>query len=111
MTYWYLATPYSKFKAGRVAAWEEACKAAAVLIRQGKPVYCPIAHTHPIAEHGQIDPYDHSIWLPADEPLMRGAEGLLIVKMQGWDESYGISEEIKVFQSMGKPIEYMEWPA
>lgn len=110
MNYWYLATPYSKYPAGIVGAWKEACRAAAHCIRGGRAVYCPIAHTHPIAIEGGIDPFDHGVWLPADEPLMRSAAGLLIAKMDGWEQSYGISKEIEIFQQMGKPIEYMEWP-
>lgn len=109
MSFFYLATPYSKYPGGLEAAFIEACRATAKLIREGRRVYSPIAHTHPVAIHGGIDPYDHGIWLPADAPFMDTAEGLIVVKMKGWEESYGISEEIKAFELAGKPIEYMEW--
>lgn len=107
--FWYVATPYSKYPRGLDAAFEDACKATASLLRMGINVYSPIAHTHPIAKHGGIDPLDHSIWLPADAPMMDAAEGLIVVKMEGWDESYGISEEIKAFRTAGKPIIYVGW--
>ncbi len=105
--YWYLASPYSKYDAGIHVAWMDICYEAANLIRAGIPVYSPIAHTHPIADHGDIDPYDHTIWLPADLPLMQAAKGLIVCMMQGWEESYGIGEEIKEFKKTGKPIIYM----
>lgn len=108
--FFYLATPYSRYKDGLAAAWVEACRAAAQVLKSGRAVYCPIAHTHPIADFGNIDKLDHSIWLPADEPMMRAATGLIVVKMPGWEESYGISKEIELFTSLGKPIEYMDWP-
>lgn len=108
--FWYLATPYSKYRDGLEAAFIEASRAAAVLTKAGVGVFSPIAHTHPVAVHGGIDPLDHAIWLPADAPMMEAAAGLVVVKMDGWQESYGIGGEIKAFKQMGKPIEYMEWP-
>jgi hypothetical protein len=105
--YWYLASPYSKYQAGIDAAWKDVCQQAGLVIQSGVPVYSPIAHTHPIAIYGNIDPYAHSIWLPADLPLMQNAKGLVVCKMQGWEESYGIEEEIKEFEKAGKPIVYM----
>ena len=108
--YWYLATPYSKYPEGIEKAFQHACEAAAHLVREGKLVYCPIAHTHPVAVYGGLDPFDHDIWLPQDRPFMDGAAGLIVVMMPGWAESYGIGEEIKIFRAAGKPVEYMEWP-
>lgn len=108
--YWYLATPYSKFPGGIELAFKNACIAAAKLIKEGVKVYCPIAHTHPIAIHGGIDPLDHNIWMPVDKPLMEAAVGLLICKMPTWEESIGIAEEIKHFKENGKPIYEMNWP-
>lgn len=106
-SFWYLATPYSKFPGGLDEAFKVACKAAADLIRAGVRVYSPIAHTHPVAIHGGIDPYDHGIWLPADKPFMDLARGLVVLKAESWEKSYGISVEIEEFKKAGKPIVYM----
>lgn len=106
-TFWYLATPYSKYPSGHRNAFYAAAKQASILVRAGIPVYCPIAHTHPVAMYGGMDPFDHSIWLPADEPFMRVAHGLIVCKMSGWDVSFGIGEEIKFFAAASKPIIYM----
>ena len=108
--YIYLATPYSKYPRGIDAAFEEACKVTAYLIQQGVRVFCPIAHTHPIAMHGGIDPLDHAIWIPADKPFMDGAAALLVCQMESWEKSYGINIEIKEFQAAGKNVYFMEWP-
>jgi hypothetical protein len=108
--YWYLATPYSKYPGGIEAAYREACKAAAWLIRNGVKVFCPIAHSHPIAIEGGIDPMDHTIWLPADEPLMDGATGLVVCMMESWEVSYGVRQEMFAFQRAEKPIRTLEWP-
>lgn len=102
--FWYLATPYSKYAAGLDAAWHKACEGAAALLRAGVPVYSPIAHTHPIALAGDIDPLDHALWLPADEPMMYAACGLVVYEMDGWRDSYGIGVEIETFRRLGKPV-------
>ena len=106
--FWYVASPYSKYPHGLDEAFRRIAINTAELILEGVPVYSPICHTHPIAKYGKIDPYNHDIWLPADKPMMDAAYGLLVIKMVGWEESYGISEEIKHFTSLSKPIVYME---
>ena len=108
MSFWYLATPYSKYPAGIEAAFVVACQQTALLIRAGIPVYSPIAHTHPVAINGDLDPLDHEIWIPADMPLMRSALGLIVCKMETWDSSKGIGIEIVEFKKAGKPVVFME---
>jgi hypothetical protein len=107
MSFYYLASPYSKYPKGIVAAFEKICQEAALLVRHQIPVYSPIAHTHPIAIHGDIDPFDHSIWLEADRAFMDAACGLIVCQMEGWEVSYGIGVEIRHFEKAGKPIYYM----
>ncbi|HTP77724.1 MAG TPA: DUF1937 family protein [Rhizomicrobium sp.] len=100
----YLASPYSRFPTGIDAAFEEISRIGGELIFRGVRFFCPIAHSHPISKHGGVDPYDHSIWLPAMKPLMDACDVMLIAQMDGWRESYGIGEEIKAFRAMQKPI-------
>lgn len=107
MTYYYLATPYSKFTDGIEAAFRAAAEQAALFVRAGVPVYSPIAHTHPVAIYGGLDPLDHKVWLPADAPFMQAAKALVVCQLDGWDVSYGISEEVKAFRAAGKPVIYM----
>lgn len=102
--YWYLGSPYSKWKGGIDDAWNEICKIAADLVRARVRFYCPIAHTHWIARVGNIDPLDHEIWLPVDQPIAHGAKGMIVAGMRGWQASYGIGEEIKWFRAAGKPV-------
>ena len=107
-SFYYLATPYSKYPGGQEAAYVAACEQHAVLIKAGIPTFCPITHTHGTALHGHLSLTDHAIWLPADRPFMDLACGIIVCKLPTWDISYGIAEEIKVFQAAGKPVVYME---
>lgn len=101
----YVATPYSKYKGGDLnLAFIDAAKLMALLLRAGIKCYSPICHTHPIAIAGNLDPLDHSIWLPFDQAMMQAADVLIVAHMEGWQESYGIAEEIKFFEAGGKSI-------
>ena len=109
-TYWYLASPYSKYPEGLEKAFEHVAAAAGEMIRRGIRVYSPIAHTHPIAIHSGQDPLDHGTWIPADVPFMHAASGLAVLKMPSWEISYGIEVEIEEFRESGKPIRFLDWP-
>ena len=105
----YVATPYSKYKDGDIhGAFMQASSITADLLRQGVKCYSPIAHTHPIAIYGGINPLDHSIWLPFDQAIMDAASSLCVAMMEGWRESYGVGEEIKIFKAANKPIYYLD---
>lgn len=106
-SFFYLASPYSGYPAGLDAAFRAACTNAALLVAAGIPVFCPIAHFHPIAKHGSLDPVDHTIWLPADRPMMDAAHGLIVLMLESWRESVGVAHEIKIFESAGKPVTAM----
>ncbi len=103
----YLGTPYSKYPAGIEAAFREASAFAARLLRMGIKVYSPIAHTHPLAIYGNIDPYDHSIWLPFDAAMMAKSDAMLVGTMEGWETSKGVLHEIETFRAADKPIFYL----
>ena len=104
--FWYLGSPYSKYPGGRAMAHMEVCRNVALLIKAGVHVYSPIAHTHPVAEFGNINPFDHDIWLPADQPLMDAAKGLIVLQLDGWDNSFGLQCELDEFTQ--RPVVYME---
>lgn len=103
----YLATPYSLYPGGPHRAFEDASRLAAKLLRAGVKVYSPIAHTHPLAIYGDIDPLDHAIWMPFDEAMMTAAHVLIVAELPSWDESKGVAHEIAFFERAGKPIYHL----
>lgn len=100
----YLASPYSKYPAGIVQAFIDVSRIAAKLMTSGIKVYSPIAHTHPLAIYGEIDPLDHAIWMPFDEAMMNVSAVLIVARMQGWEKSFGIAHEVAFFEKRGKAI-------
>lgn len=108
MTFYYLATPYTRYPRGIGAACADACEQAAVLIRAGVPVFSPIAHTHPIAMHSTLDPIDLELWLAVDRPMMEAAKGIIMCCLPSWQDSRGMEHEREFFASRGRPVIYME---
>lgn len=106
--YWYLATPYSKYPHGIEAAFRIAVEARGLLVKAGVPCFSPIIHSHPVAVMCDMDPFDHSIWLPSEEPILRGAFGLIMLRAESWELSHGMEVERKDFIENHKPIVWME---
>lgn len=106
MSFIYLATPYSKYKAGLDEAFKMASRHAGQFIGLKFPVFCPIAHSHPISLYGGLAAKDHGIWMPLDFAFCDAAFALVVVTEDGWEESYGVQKEIEFFTELKKPIHY-----
>ncbi len=105
--FYYLATPYSRYERGTEAAFQDAIAAAVICIRAGIQVFSPIAHTHPIAVHGGLAGH-FEMWASLDEAMIRASDGMIVVRMDGWDRSEGIAAEIAICERLRKPVLYME---
>lgn len=103
----YVGTPYSRYPGGIELAFIDTCKLTARLLQVGLKAYSPIAHMHPVSIYGDIDPMDHSIWLPIDKVMMDKADAMLVAMMTGWETSKGIRHEIQAFVEAGKPVYFM----
>jgi len=107
--YWYLASPYTHYPRGREAAFRIISDVASWLMVRDVVVFCPIAHSHPICEHGEIGDLglDFDFWMKMDGSLMDRATGLIVTMLNSWNTSRGVLEEIRRFSNAGKPIFYV----
>lgn len=101
---WYLATPYSKYPGGISGAYELACKQSALLISHGIHVFSPIAHSHGIAFHGELDALSHDLWLKMDKTYMDLCCGCIFLLADSWELSYGMEQERLYFENYSKPV-------
>lgn len=103
---YYLASPYSNPDKTVVnQRFEEACKAAAYLMLKGYKIFAPIPHSHPIEQVGMNGELkDHTFWLDQDFAILEKCDGMIIAMIPGWDQSYGVSQEIKYCILNNKPI-------
>lgn len=103
----YLAAPYSHpDRAVRVERFDLINKAAVELMSKGELVYSPISHTHPIAEAGSL-PLGWEFWQKYDTAFIEHSKRVVVLKLDGWRESKGVTAEILIATKLGTPIEYI----
>lgn len=102
----YLASPYSHPDLDiREERYRAACRAAAALLLAGRPVFSPIAHSHPLVDYGL--PADWSFWRRHDRELLARCDEVLVLMLAGWRESVGVREEIRIARELGKPVRFL----
>ena len=103
----YLASPYSHPDSQiRRQRFRDACIATARLIRAGHIVFSPIVHGHPIAEYGL--PTDWRFWEPFDRAYLQRCDEVVVLMLDGWQESEGVQAEIRIAGELGKPVRYLQ---
>lgn len=103
--YIYLGSPYSKCDDLEQAAHDVA-EAAGALMNLGLAVYCPIAHGHAISKAEPL-PADWDFWKRQCDPMIDAAAALIVLTMDGWQDSVGLNYEIATFLVAQKPILYL----
>ena len=79
---------------------------AAELMRQGRKVYSPISHTHPIAQYGLPKGWD--FWEQYDRAILSRCTEVIVLMLHGWKESKGVTAEIEIAKELGLPVSYLE---
>lgn len=103
----YLGSPYSKYALGHDVAAYVVSVSATQLMARGMRVYCPIAHGHFVSKHGKL-PKTWEFWKEQCRPMIDAASSLVVLMMDGWQESVGLIYEIGEFERAGKPIVYVD---
>jgi hypothetical protein len=106
--YLYVASPFTLYPLGVERAATVVSANTALLLGAGIPAFSPIAHSWAISCASNLNPLDGKFWMDMDRPLMEAAKGLIVLLMDGWDESKGVAEEMAYFKSVHRPIHFME---
>ena len=104
----YLAIPYNHTNI--IVRWirmRVATYFTAMLMMRGFIVFSPITHSHHVNKFVHKRFNNHDFWLGQDFPILDWAHKLIIVKMIGWDKSYGIGKEIYQAKATNKHIQYL----
>jgi hypothetical protein len=105
----YLASPYSHPDAAvKEQRYVDVCRAAGVIMREGDTVFSPIAHSHPIEQHfpdGWVG--DHEFWLRQDFAVLRHCSRLVVLKLDGWEKSFGVAKEVELARACGIDVDYV----
>ena len=76
------------------------------MMADGMQVFSPIAHSHGIAAFGL--PGDWRYWEKYDRWFLARCDVLVVLLLDGWNQSVGIEDEIRIAVELGKSIEYRE---
>lgn len=107
----YLASPYSHTRPEmREARFREICKVAARFMEGGEQVFCPIAHSHPIEQHGMAKIQSGDWWLNQDFAILKHCSALYVCMMPGWGKSYGVKQEVQFANDHKIPVFYLDHP-
>jgi nucleoside 2-deoxyribosyltransferase len=97
----YLASPYSHDDpAVRRIRYEQACQVTAALMRKGKHVFSPIAHSHGVALFGV--PGDWEYWMSFDRWFIERCDEVRVLMLDGYRKSKGVQAEIEIAEELGK---------
>lgn len=98
----YLASPYSNEDPNVVRRrFEHICYIAGRLIEDGYLIYCPIAHSHPIAIQGFGNNW--GTWKELDLAMLSKCDEIWVAEMDGWEWSEGVSAEEMKAKELGIP--------
>lgn len=103
---YYLASPYThKDPSIKKARAEAATEAAVKLLHLGVFVFAPIPYNEPWEKYNL--PGDWAFWCEFDKSFVERCDGGIIVLMiDGWDKSTGVTAEIEFAKQLDKPIFY-----
>jgi len=102
----YLASPYSHADpAVREARYRAACRATAALLRAGLVVFSPIVHSHPLVAFDLPTGWD--FWEPIDRAYLARCDEVVVLTLDGWQQSTGVRAEIALARGLGKPVRFL----
>ena len=105
----YVASPYSHpDRAVRTSRYDAARRHTARLACEGRLVYSPIVHSHPLAELGL--PGDWKFWAKHSRHMLAACREVIVLALPGWQESRGIAAELAIAAELGLPVRF-ESPA
>ena len=75
-------------------------------ISRGEHVITPLFMHEVVIRHTMKDDYEY--WEPYCLNLLKRCDKMVVVKLDGWERSRGVAEEIKFCTANDIPVEYIE---
>jgi len=106
----YLASPYGhRDPAVMQDRYEQVCQAAADMVAEGQMAISPIAYGHTLLGYREM-PGDWTFWESFCISLLAKCDRMIVLQMDGWQESRGVQAEIRYAEANGIPVDYIEPP-
>lgn len=105
----YLAGPYfhkdEKVRQKRLRGFEDAL-AYFMNTARNLCMYSPIVHWSNIATRHDL-PHNAAFWLQQDFFMIKQASAMWVLTMEGWKDSYGLSQELEYAHDIGRDVVYV----
>ena len=102
----FLASPYSHSSwIVQEQRYLYALHAIAHLLKEDKPAFSPIVYCHEMAKAVSL-PKSAPFWAAFNERMIRLCEDFYVLRIDGWQESVGVANEIIFAQSIGRIVIY-----
>lgn len=104
----YIASPYTHSDIDVVEEnYKKVSKFSADLCSQGIVALSPIVYGHTLLSFKKM-PSDWVFWTNFCLSLLNKSDELWVYKMEGWDKSRGVREEIEYAVENGIPVKYFD---
>ena len=106
----YLASPFTHEDfVVRLARKKVVTECSARLLSEGQLVFSPIVYGAMLAEGKSPLPVSWDFWEKLDASFLKNwATELWVLKMEGWEKSVGIREEISIAEELNLPVVFLE---
>jgi hypothetical protein len=104
----YLACPYTHSdKKVEEERFQQISKIAADLNKKGILAFSPITYGHTLLGYAEM-PSNWAFWQTFCLSFLEHSKEIRVYKMEGWEESRGVQEEIEFAKNKGIKIKYIE---
>lgn len=103
----YLASPYThKDPWVMEERYQRTMQSLSWLLAHKEWAYSPIVMCHRLANIAKL-PVDHEFWLEFDHKMIETLPRFMILRIDGWETSKGVTIEKAFAESLGRRIEYL----
>jgi hypothetical protein len=104
----YLASPYAHvLERVREQRFVQARVAVKRMMRQGMYVYSPIVYGHQFATMFEGVDTRWAYWKTFDLQMLAKCDRVIVLTLDGWKDSCGVTAEVTMAKELGIPVEYM----
>ncbi len=109
MGYYYISNPYNGTEEQKAERARIAAQVCGKLLKMGIHAWSPIVHNHAMMKSSEFALEERrSLILDFDFSLLRSAQGMLALTIDGWEQSYGVKAEIELCEKLSIPVKYLD---
>ncbi|MBI2707288.1 MAG: DUF1937 family protein [Proteobacteria bacterium] len=107
---YYLAIPYQGSEEEKKYRTEFSLKVTTEFLRQGIHLFSPVIYVNKIAEELGLSSLEkrREIIMPYLFDFLKVSKGLILIKIDGWQKSWGVQQELKFCREAHIPVFTMQ---